>query len=111
MVVLCIIRGKRHAGKSVLIQVDREGKGNFFNLVTNTSANEVSDPILLPIGQKTAAWSYRAIYMDSQTTLSDWCPDMPVAIMREALPFPEPVPNGHSVAEAVSNGVEQPMEV
>jgi hypothetical protein len=104
VVVMRIVRGKRHKGKSVLVQVDREGKGNFALLANNTSANEVSDSIQLPNSQMTAAWAYRAIYMEGQTTISDWSPTQAVAVTKEPAPFDGPLQN--TVTD--NDGTDQP---
>lgn len=100
VVTIKVTRGNRFKGKSILIQVDRLGQGVFVPLI-NTSAVEVTDAISLPSGVLTASWTYRGIYIDGNTQLSDWSPNLYVSVASEPLPIqPEASPN---LQDAVNN--------
>ncbi len=86
MFTVTVTRGNRWRGKAMLLQVDREGKGEFVTLV-NTTSRSYSEIITLPPQQLTAAWTFRAIYVEGTTLKSDWCPDAGVVVRQEPVPF------------------------
>lgn len=82
LVKIRIVRGKNFRGKAAVLQVDRTGLGQFTDLAVLTG-KEYDDPIHLPSGQMNAAWTYRAIFMNGQTQLSDWSPVSSVVVRAE----------------------------
>lgn len=85
-VIIICTRGNRWRGKAILLQVDRQGKGEYQPLV-NTTNRSYSELISLPPDVQSAAWVYRAIYVEGTTTISDWSPDLGVVVRQEASPF------------------------
>jgi hypothetical protein len=105
-VVIKFIRGNRFKGESVLLQVDREGMGNFTNLLV-TTAREFNELAQLPPGRVSAAWTYKAVYVKSETLISDWSPNLTLAITQGEFPFsPPPVvsPAANLQSSGDSNG-------
>jgi hypothetical protein len=86
-----IKRGERFRGRDVLIQADKTGTGEFTNLII-FGGNATSDPINLPKGVLTAAWSYRAVYLNGTATISDWSPIHDIAVKAGIQPFMNPAP-------------------
>ena len=62
------------------------GRGEFTNLV-NTTSRSYTELITLPTDVQSAAWVYRAVYVDGTTVISDWCPDEGIVVQHEASPF------------------------
>lgn len=87
-VTITITRGNRWRGKAAILQVDKEGRGVFVQLVNTTNGSFV-ETITLPVDQLTAAWTFRAIYVNGTSLISDWSPDLPVVVKNEPLPFEE----------------------
>ena len=85
-VTVGVTRGNRWKGKAMLLQVDRQGRGEFTNLV-NTTSRSYTELITLPTDVQSAAWVYRAVYVDGTTVISDWCPDEGIVVQHEASPF------------------------
>lgn len=82
LAIVRIVRGLNFRGKAAILQVDRTGQGQFADLAILTG-KEYADPIHLPGGQLSAAWTYRAIFIDGQTQLSDWSPGASVVVKAE----------------------------
>lgn len=85
-VVINVTRGNRWKSKAFMLQVDRQGRGEFTTLI-NTTKRTYADPINLPPDVLSAAWTYRAIYVDGHEVISDWCPILGAAVRQEASPF------------------------
>lgn len=81
-----ITRGNRWRGKALMLQVDRQGKGEFITLI-NTTSRSYTELISLPPDVQSAAWVYRAIYVDGPTIISDWSPDHGAVVRQEPSPF------------------------
>lgn len=77
----------------MVIQVDKSGLSEFTQL-TNTTGRRAEEMILLPDGQHSAAWVYRAVYVLGNVVDSDWSPSIGIVVSDEASPFasvPAPV--------------------
>lgn len=82
VVTIQIIRGDRFRGKSILLKVDRLGKGSFETLL-NTTGKTVTDKIVLPEDVATTTWTYKGIYMEGHTQMSEWSPNVYVTVTNE----------------------------
>ena len=101
-VTIRIIRGYRWRGKSALLQVDRDGSGNFVFLAQTTTSS-LTEPAVLPSGEAASAWCYRAVYVEGLQQVSDWSPTLLVGIMPQPQPF-----EASQAVSALHQAVNQP---
>lgn len=79
MVVIKFTRGRGFGGLNILLQVDREGRGEFKNL-TITNNNEFREAVTLPEGVKAGVFTYQAIFMNGTEEASDWSPPLLIPV-------------------------------
>lgn len=86
VVQIKITRGTIFKGRALLLQVDKSGMGNFTNLI-NTTGTAVTEAVVLPNGVHTASWTFRGVYVDGNSLLSDWSPNQYLSVNTEPSPF------------------------
>lgn len=99
-ITIKVKRGNVFEGKMLRLILDKEGRGEYIELgTTNTSSFTLT--YSLPAGVHVGVWTFKGVFMNGQTTVGVWSPELIVPLTQPQQPV-QPIVN-ESLSEAIAS--------